>query len=61
MGLPWWLSDKEFTCQGWRHRFNLWSRKIPHALKELSLCAALLSLCSKTLGTATKESPGHNY
>ena len=21
-GLPWWLSDKEYSCEGWRHRFN---------------------------------------
>ena len=29
MGLPWWLSGKEFVCQCRRPRFDLWLRKIP--------------------------------
>ena len=29
MGLPWWLSDKEPTCQGRRLRFSPWVGKIP--------------------------------
>ena len=29
MGLPWWLSRKESTCQRRRLEFNPWSRKIP--------------------------------
>ena len=29
LGLPWWLSGKESTCQCRRHRFNPWVRKIP--------------------------------
>ena len=33
-----WLSGKESGCQCRRHRFNPWSRKIPHALEQLSLC-----------------------
>ena len=28
-GLLWWLSDKEFTCQCRRHRFDPWVRKTP--------------------------------
>ena len=24
MGLPWWLSDKESTCQSRRHRLDPW-------------------------------------
>ena len=28
-GLPWWLSDKEPTCQCRRHKFDPWVRKIP--------------------------------
>ena len=28
IGLPWWLSDKEFTLQCRRHRFNPWVRKM---------------------------------
>ena len=37
--LPWWLSGKESTCQCRGHWFNPWSRKIPHAMGQLSLCA----------------------
>ena len=29
LGLPWWLSGKEPTCQCGRHGFNPWVRKIP--------------------------------
>ena len=29
VGLPWWLSSKEATCQCRRHGFNSWARKIP--------------------------------
>ena len=29
LGLPWWLSGKESTCQCRRCRFSPWSRKIP--------------------------------
>ena len=38
LGLPCWLSGKESTCQCRRHRFNPWSRKIPHAAEQLSPC-----------------------
>ena len=37
--LPWWLSSEESTCQCRRHRFDLWSGKIPHAVKQPSSCA----------------------
>ena len=36
VGLPWWLGGKESTCQSRRHRFNSWSRQIPHAAQQLS-------------------------
>ena len=36
LGLPWWFSGKESTCQHRRHGFNPWSGKIPHAKEELS-------------------------
>ena len=36
-GLPWW-SGYESTCQCKRHRFDTWSRKMPHAARQLSLC-----------------------
>ena len=35
-GLLWWLSGKEPTCQCRRCRFNPWSRKTSHAVKQLS-------------------------
>ena len=35
LGLPWWLSGKESTCQCRRHRFDPWSRKIPHSSEQL--------------------------
>ena len=31
LGLPWWSSGKESTCQRRGHRFDPQSRKIPHA------------------------------
>ena len=39
--LPWWLSGKEPACQCRRHRFDLWSRKIPHAREQPSLCTTI--------------------
>ena len=39
LGLPWWLSGKESTCQCRRHWFDPWSGKIPHASEQLSLRA----------------------
>ena len=33
-GLPWWLSGKESACQGRRHRFDPWSRRIPQAVQR---------------------------
>ena len=33
LGLPRWLSGKEFTCQYWRCGFNPWVRKIPRRRK----------------------------
>ena len=38
MGLPWWHSSKESTCQWWRHRFDPWFGKIPCAMEQLNLC-----------------------
>ena len=36
MGLPWWHSGWESTCQCRGHTFEPWSGKIPHALEQLS-------------------------
>ena len=45
--LPWWLGGKESACQCRRHRFDPWSRKIPHALEQLSLCCTTTELSSR--------------
>ena len=42
LGLPWWLSGKEVTCQCRRQGFDPWSRKIPHAVEQLSSRAAAI-------------------
>ena len=39
LGLPWWYSSQESTCQCRVHRFNSWSRKVLHAARQLSPCA----------------------
>ena len=39
--LPWWLGGKESTLQCRRHRLDPWSRKIPHASEQLSLCTTV--------------------
>jgi len=47
LGLPRWLSGKEFTCQCRGHRVHPWVGKIPHAT-GISACAPqLLTLCSR--------------
>ena len=38
-GLPWWRSGWESVCQCRGHRFEPWSRKIPHAAERLTPCA----------------------
>ena len=48
-GLPWWSSGYESACQCKGHRFDPWSRRIPHATEQLSLCAT------------TTEPACHNY
>ena len=37
-GLPWWQSRWDSACQRRGYRFDLWSRKIPHATEHLSPC-----------------------
>ena len=41
VGLPWWLSGKKSACQCRRHGFDPWSRKIPQAVGQPSLCATI--------------------
>ena len=41
-GLPWWSSDEESSSQCMGHHFDAWSRKIPHAVEQLSPCATTI-------------------
>ena len=36
MGLLWWFSGKESSCQCRRCRFDPWSGKMPHTTEQLS-------------------------
>ena len=58
--LPWWLRDKESTCQCRRHRFDPWSRKISHAGEQLGLCTTVIAPILWSLGAATTESTRYN-
>ena len=42
MGLSWWFSGKESTCQCRKRGLNPWSWKIPHASEQLSRCATTI-------------------
>ena len=55
MGLLWWLSGKESACQYRGHEFDPWSRKVPHAAEQLSLCATTIQPVLWSLGAATTE------
>ena len=52
--LPWWLSGKESSCR-WRHEFDPWSRKIPYAAEQLSLCTTTIEPALWSPGTANTE------
>ena len=55
-GLPWWLGGKDSTCQCKTHGLDSWSRKIPHATEQLSLCATSTEACTpQSLCYATRE------
>ena len=41
-GLPWWYSGLESACWCRGHGFDPWSRKIPHAVEQLSPCATTM-------------------
>ena len=48
VGLPWRYSGYESACQCSGHRFDPWSRKIPHAAGATMACVPpLLNQCSK--------------
>ena len=61
LGLPWWLSGKESSCQRRRHGFDPWSGKIPHARGQLSLCAPTNEAVSRSLGAITTGATYCNY
>ena len=54
IGLPWWLSGKESTCQGKGHGFAPWAGKIPRATEHLSPYAT-------TMGACALEPGSHSY
>ena len=54
-GLPWWLSGKESACQCRKHRFDPWSRKIPHASEQLWEPQLLKPVHPRELCSATRE------
>ena len=57
--LPWWLCGKESACQCTRHRFDSWSRKIPHVLQQLSQCAITIESVLWALEAAITEPMCH--
>ena len=38
-GLPWWTVDRNLPAKAGDTGFHLWSGKIPHARRQLSLCS----------------------
>ena len=44
--LPLWLSGKESACQCRRYGFDSWSRKILHAVGQVSPCATTTEACA---------------
>ena len=61
--LPLWLSGKESLWQCRRYGFSPWSRKIPHAAKQLNPCAwaIITEPVLYSPGTTTAEPMCHNY
>ena len=54
-GLSWWLSGQEPACQCRRHRFNSWSRKIPHVAEQLNSGTTTTEAVLLSPGTTTTE------
>ena len=50
-----WSSGWEFACQCRAHGFDHWSGKIPHAVEQLSLCAATTERVLQSPRSATRE------
>ena len=53
--LPWWLSGKQSTCQCMKYEFDPWSRRIPHAMEQLSLCITAIESVLQSSGTTTTK------
>ena len=60
-GLPWWLCGEEPFCQGRKHGFDPWSRKIPHAVEQLSPCTTPMVSVFQSPRAATPESACGRY
>ena len=60
IGLPWWLSGKESTCQCRRHGFDPWSEKIPHTLGQLSPWVTSTEPRSPRAGAPCNKRSHHN-
>ena len=54
-GLPWRLNGNESAYQCRRHRFELWSGKIPQASDQLSLCTTPIKPVFWSLKATTTE------
>ena len=54
-GFPWWLSSKESACQCRRHGFVVRLGRIPHDVKQLSLCTTAIEPVLQSLETSTTE------
>ena len=57
IGLPWWYSGWETTCQCRGFRFEPWSRKIPHASKQLRVCTTREATAIRSPSISRKSSP----
>ena len=55
VGLPWWFSGKESTCQCRSHWFDLWSGKMPRAVERLSSCITTIELALQIHGASTTD------
>ena len=54
--IPQWFSGKESACHCRKHRFDPWSRKIPHAVEQLHV-PQLLSLCPRACAPRQEQPP----
>ena len=53
--LPRWLSGKKSAYQCRRHAFDPWSRKVQHAVEQLSLHTSATEPVRQSPGAATAE------